>query len=94
MQVNLPEKFLSPEKHKVYVVKNFLIVCYLVFNHSCILNNSLMTDLAEINFRVYQVSVNIVQLIQIKIRLLITHDVKQPSFFWVLLLVPLILPKN
>ena len=47
-------------KQYVDVAENFLVVRYLVFNHSSVLYNSFVPDLRRVDLCVNQVSVQIV----------------------------------
>lgn len=83
MEVDLPEQFLPPSKYNVYVTKYLFVVGKLIIDHSRVLDDSLVADLWIINLGVNQVSVEVVQLVQVKRTRVIWYNVEQPSFIWV-----------
>jgi hypothetical protein len=76
MEVDLSKQFLSACKHDVHVIVDFLVVCNLVVNHTRIGNYALVTNLGSVDFRVHQISVQVVKFVQVKRTPMVGHYVE------------------
>ena len=94
MEVNLPEQFLPPCKYNIDVTENLFVVGKLIIDHSRVLDDSLVPDLWIINLGVNQVSIEVVQLVQVERTRVIWYNVKQPPFIWVFVAVSIWVTSN
>jgi hypothetical protein len=60
VKVHLPEKFLSPRKNQVDFTNYLFVIRDFVLNDSCIRNDSFVPNLAEVDFGVDQVAIDVV----------------------------------
>ena len=66
MQIDLLEQFKSSLVDHVYFIVYLLVVSDFPVNDACVANNTIVVDLRLVNLRVDQVSVQIVELVEIE----------------------------
>ena len=66
MQIDLLEQFKSSLVDHVYFIVYLLVVSDFPVNDACVANDTIVVDLRLVNLRVDQVSVQIVELVEIE----------------------------
>lgn len=82
MQIDLAEKFESSRVDHINFVVNFLVISNFALNNRRVINNALIIYLRRINLRVLQISIQVIQFVQIEAVSLICDQVKQKQFLW------------
>lgn len=82
MQIDLAEKFESSRVDHINFVVNFLVISNFALNNRRVIYNALIIYLRRINLRVLQISIQVIQFVQIEAVSLICDQVKQKQFLW------------
>lgn len=82
MQIDLAEKFESSRVDHINFVVNFLVISNFALNNRRVIYNALIIYLRRINLRVLQISIQVIQFVQIEAVSLVCDQVKQKQFLW------------
>lgn len=80
VQINLPEKFKPPLIYNIDLVVDLFIICYLTIDYAGVCEDPIVIDLGLIDLGVNQVSIQIVELVEVERVTLVCNYVEDEQF--------------